>query len=141
LIALECALEKPATGMKIKYGKSCDGTPWRKLHIGIDQVMNMQSVEVTDYASSDIGKLDDLINIEAPISKVISDGAYYSKKRVQKFYEKDITPVIPPPPNSIVHGLPETEWHDKIVQYIQEKETVYAFSFAVLRFIKNMGMA
>lgn len=37
-----------------------------------------------------------------------------------------MTPVVPPPPNSIVHSTPETEWHDKIVQYIQEKETVYA---------------
>jgi hypothetical protein len=39
-----------------------------------------------------------------------------------------------------VHGVPGTEWHDKIVQYIKEKETIYAFSFADLWFIKNMVM-
>jgi hypothetical protein len=65
-----------------KYGKRCDNTPWRKLHIGIDQVMNMHSVEVTGYSSSDIGKLDDLLNIEAPISKVISDGAYWPSPNI-----------------------------------------------------------
>jgi len=110
-----------------KYGKPCDNTPWRKLHLGIDPGMNMHSVEVTDYASSDIGMMDDLLNVEVPVSKVISDGAYYSKIGVQKLYDKGIIPVIPPPPHSIVHGDPETEWHDKIVKYIQEKETVYAF--------------
>jgi len=66
----------------------------------------MHSVEVTDYSASNIGKLDDLINIEAPISKVISDVAYFIKKRVQKHYDKGITPVIPPPRKSIVHSLP-----------------------------------
>jgi len=49
------------------------------------------------------------------------------KKGFKSFMKKGLHRVIPPPPNSIVHGVPETEWHDKTVQYIQEKETIYAF--------------
>lgn len=61
-----------------KYGKPCDNKPWRKLHLGIDPHLNMHSVAVTDYSASDISMMDELLNIEAPVSKVISDGAYYS---------------------------------------------------------------
>jgi len=123
-----------------KYGKPCDNTPWRKLHIGIDQVMNMHSVEVTDYSSSDICMMDDLLNIKTHVSKVIADGAYYSINGAQTLSDKGIIPVMPPPSNSIIHEKGKTMWHDKIVKYIQEKETVYAFSFADLRFIKNTDM-
>ena len=34
---------------------------------------------------------------------------------------------IPPPSNSVIHGKESTKWHDKVVQYIKEKGTVYAF--------------
>jgi len=87
----------------------------------------MHSVAVTDYSSSDISMVDDLLNIEAPVAKVISDGAYYSINGVQTLSDKGIIPVIPPPSNAIVHGKDDTIWHDKIVKYIQEKDTVYAF--------------
>ena len=110
-----------------KYGKPCDNRPWRKLHLGIDPNMNMHSAAVTDYSASDISMVNDLLNIEAPVEKVISDGAYYSINGVQNLSDKGITPVIPPPSNAVVHGDEATEWHDKIVKYIQEKETVYAF--------------
>ena len=52
-----------------KYGKPCDNKPWRKLHLGIDPHLNMHSVAVTDYSSSDISMVDDLLNIEAPVAK------------------------------------------------------------------------
>jgi len=110
-----------------KYGKPCYNKPWRKLHLGIDPHLNMHSVVVTDYSSSDIGMIDNLLNVEAPVSKIIADGAYYSIKGVQTLSEKGILPVIPPPSNAVIHDNDATQWHDKIVQYIQEKETVYAF--------------
>jgi len=52
-----------------------------------------------------------------------------------------MTPVILPPSNAIINDKDDTIWHDKIVKNSQEKETVYAFSCADLRFIKNMVMA
>ena len=110
-----------------KYNKPCNKTPWRKLHLGMDADMNMHSVEVTDYSSSDICMMNNLLNINTPVSKVIADGGYYSINGVQRLYDKGITPVIPTPSNSVIHGEDETKWHDKIVKYIQEKETVYAF--------------
>ena len=59
---------------------------------------------------------------------------------VQILSDKGMTPVILPPSNAIIHDKDDTIWHDKIVKYSQEKETVYAFSFADLRFIKNTDM-
>ena len=40
---------------------------------------------------------------------------------------KPIVPVIPPPKTAIVHGKPETNWHDFLVSYIQRKGSIYAF--------------
>src|ERR1039457_3569167 len=37
-------------------------------------------------------------------------------------------PVIPPPVHAVVHGKPTTTWHDKIVKYIKDKGSVYAFN-------------
>jgi len=36
-------------------------------------------------------------------------------------------PVIPPPSHAVTHQKDNTRWHDKIVQYIQDKGTIYAF--------------
>ena len=66
---------------------------------GVIKTLKLVYCEVTDYSASDIDKLDDLITIEAPISKIISDVAYFNNKRVQKLYDKGITPVIPPRQN------------------------------------------
>lgn len=113
-----------------KYGKPCDNKPWRKLHLAIDPEMNTHSVEITDYEASDIGEMSNLIPDErsgVKIESVTADGAYYSIGGVQKLHERGITPVIPPPSHAVVHGADDTKWHDKIVQYIKDKGTVYAF--------------
>tara|TARA_B110000459_G_scaffold72441_1_gene81277 strand:- start:566 stop:985 length:420 start_codon:yes stop_codon:yes gene_type:complete len=38
-----------------------------------------------------------------------------------------IMPIIPLPSDAVVHGKERSKQHDKIVQYIKEKRTVYAF--------------
>ena len=120
----------PAEQSQTKYGKICKNKPWRKLHLAIDVEMNMHSVEITDYEASDIGEMSNLIPDEhsyIKIKSVTADGAYYSKEGVEQLHERGITPVIPPPSHAVVHGADDTKWHDKIVQYIKDKGTVYAF--------------
>lgn len=112
-----------------KYGKPCDKTPWRKMHLSIDPDMNMHAIEITDWESSGTETMDQLIpeDLTQPIEKVIANGGYYSIEGVENLYNKGIIPVIPPHYNSVVHGKESTTWHDKIVQYIKDKGTVYAF--------------
>ncbi|WP_198027147.1 transposase [Candidatus Paracaedibacter symbiosus] len=112
-----------------KYGKPCNQKPWRKMHLSIDPEMNMHAVEITDYESSDIGMMDNLIpeNETQSTDKVIADGAYYSKEGVERLHNKRIIPAIPPPSNAVIHGQETTKWHDKVVQYIKDKGTVFAF--------------
>jgi hypothetical protein len=112
-----------------KYGKPCTQTPWKKLHLAMDPEMNMHAVAITDYESSDIEMMEELIpeNGPQPIEEVIADGAYYSKEGVEKLHKNGVTPVIPPPIHAVVQGEETTTWHDKIVQYIKDKGTVYAF--------------
>ena len=87
----------------------------------------MHAVEITDYESSDIAILDQLIPAGIEINKIIADGGYYSITGVEKLSSQGITPVTPPPKHSVVHGYNTTKWHDKIVQYIKDKGSVYAF--------------
>ena len=56
-----------------KYGKPCDNTPWRIMHLSIDPQMNMHAIEITDYTSSDIEKTQDLMpeDIRQVVEKVI----------------------------------------------------------------------
>ena len=111
-----------------KYGKTPKNEPWRKFSISIDQEMEIFGAEITDCDQADINLMNDLIPTESiNIKKVTADGAYYSIEGVETLYKRGITPVIQPPPHSVVHGKPTTTWHDKIVQYIKDKGTVYAF--------------
>lgn len=112
-----------------KYGKPCDQTPWRKLHLSMDPQMNVHDIEVTETEVTDRQTMDDLIpdEIAMLLDKVVADGGYYSKEAVEKLYNKGIIPAIPPPSNATVQGKATTQWHDKIVQYIKGKGTIYAF--------------
>ena len=112
-----------------KYGKPCKQTPWRKMHLSMDPEMNAHGVEITDIEVSDSDRMGDLIpeEISMLLEKVIADGAYYSKEIVEDFSNKGIIPAIPPPSHAVVQGKANTQWHDKIVQYIKEKGTIYAF--------------
>jgi hypothetical protein len=110
-----------------KYNKPCNNKPWKKLHIGMDLDMNIHNVEITDCSSSDISVLDDIIPKDIAIDNLYADGAYYSINKVEELYTKGITPVIPPPKNACIHGKDNTRFHDKIVQYINDKGTIYAF--------------
>lgn len=110
-----------------KYNKPCTNRPWKKMHISIDPEMNMHAMEITDYDVSDIEMLEQLIPDNISIDKLLADGGYYSIQGVEELNNKGITPVIPPPKHAIVHSSHNTKWHDKIVQYIKDKGTVYAF--------------
>lgn len=110
-----------------KHNKPCKNRPWNKMHISMDSEMNIYTVEITDNSVSDIAMQASLIAEEVEIDKVIADGGYYSIEGVEQLYLNGITPVIPPPRNSIIHGKSDTVCHDNIVDYINTKGTVYAF--------------
>lgn len=110
-----------------KYNKTCNKKPWKKLHIGMDLDMNIHNVEITDCVVSDISLLNDMIPDYIGINNLYADGGYYSIDNVEDIYKRGITPIIPPPKNARVHGKDNTRWHDKIVQYINNKGTIYAF--------------
>jgi hypothetical protein len=112
-----------------KYNKPCKQRPWRKLHISMDPEQNMYGVELTESITPDILMMNSLIfdGVGPTVDKVIADGGYYSIDGVEGLNKKGITPVIPPPRHSVVHGKPNTSYHDKGVLYIKDKGTVYAF--------------
>ena len=110
-----------------KYGKPCAQRPWHKLHLSIDPEMNVHGLEITDYEASDHEMLDDIIHEGIQINKIIADGGYYSIEQGERLYRKGIIPVIVPPAHAVVHAKPTTSWHDKAVQYIKDKGSVYAF--------------
>jgi hypothetical protein len=95
----------------------------------MDPEMNIHGLEITDLEASDIGMMDTLIPkaSDQTTGKVIADGAYYSIEGTQELHDKGIIRVIPPPSHAVVHGIERTRWHDHIVQYINDKGTVYAF--------------
>jgi hypothetical protein len=112
-----------------KYGKPCHQKPWRKMHLSMDHQMNVHGVDITQTEVADSDVMEDLIPDEIAIllEKVIADGGYYSKELVEKLYNKGIIPAIPPPSHAVVQGKDNTKWHDKIIKYIKDKGTVYAF--------------
>lgn len=118
---------KASNWYETKYNKPCTNKPWKKMHISMDCDTDMHAMEITDYDISDIEMLEKLIPDNAGVDKLLADGGYYSIEGVEALYNKGITPVIPPPKNSIMHNKDTTKWHDKIVQYIKDKGTVYAF--------------
>ncbi|WP_342259680.1 IS4/IS5 family transposase [Candidatus Tisiphia endosymbiont of Metellina segmentata] len=72
--------------------------------------------------------MDKLIPEEVEIKKLIADCGYYSIVGTQRLNDQGITPVMPPPKqHAVVHEHNATEWHNKIVQYIKNKGSVYAF--------------
>jgi hypothetical protein len=125
-----------STGMKFgrarawykeKYGQHASRTPWSKVHLSIDPDMNVHAVQVTDTSVSDSEALDALVSVDMPVDRVIADGAYYSIERTQAWVDSGVLPVIPPPAHAVIHGESHTRWHDRIVGYINEKGSVYAF--------------
>jgi hypothetical protein len=109
-----------------KHGQKPARTPWRKMHLGIDPDMNIHSIRITTDDVSDIETMDTLLKADAPVDRVIADGAYYSIEGTEALSQAGITPVIPPPSHAVVHGRTDTTWHDQIVGYIKEKG-IYAF--------------
>jgi hypothetical protein len=95
----------------------------------MDPEMNVHNIEITDTETPDIEMIDNLIpeEIASSLEKIIADGGYYSKEVVEELYNKGIIPAIPPPSNSVVQGKSTTLWHDKIVQNIKDKGSIYAF--------------
>jgi hypothetical protein len=110
-----------------KYNKACKNRPWSKMHMSMDPDMNIHSIEITDNSVSDIEMQDALIPSDTAIDKIIADGGYYSVNGVERLYLNGITPVIPPPRDAVIRDKPDSIWHDKIVNYIKTKGTVYAF--------------
>ena len=118
---------KASNWYETKYNKPCNTKPWKKMHVSNDPDMNVHVIEITDCEVSDIEVLDTLISGGVEVNSVIGDGGYYSIAGTQALVDRGITPVIPPPSHAVVHGKEESKWHDKIVQYIKDKGSVYAF--------------
>jgi hypothetical protein len=97
-----------------EYGQKPARTPWRKMHLSIDADMNVQAIRITTTEVSDSEAMDTVLPADVPLDRVIADGAYYSIERTQAFSKAGITPVIPAPAHAVVHGKPETGWHDQI---------------------------
>ena len=97
------------------------------MHLSMDPDKNIHSVEITDNSVSDIAMQEILIPNDIAIDKIIADGGYYSIDGVERLYLNGITPVIPPPRDAVIHNKAGSIWHDKIVNYIETKGTVYAF--------------
>ena len=111
-----------------KYGKKSKKRPWRKMHISINSDnMEIEAMEITENNVGDTEVLEDLIPSDTNVEKLIADGGYYSIELLEKLCAQGILPVIPPPSHAVVHGEGWSEWHDKIVQYIKDKETVCAY--------------
>jgi len=118
---------KASNWYETKYNKPCNNKPWKKMHIGLDFDTDMHAMEITDYDVSDIEMLERLIPSSAAVDKLLADGGYYSIQGVEALNAQGITPVIPPPKHSIMHNIATTTWHDKIVKYIKDKGSIYAF--------------
>ncbi len=97
------------------------------MHLAIDPDMNVHAMRITDTEVSDTEGMDVVLPTEIPVDRVIADGAYYSIERAEALSRAGVLPVIPPPFHAVVHGEEQTQWHDKIVGYIKEKGSVYAF--------------
>jgi hypothetical protein len=132
----EVSLILDATGLRFgrashwyetKYNKACKKRPWNKMHLSMDPDMNIHSLEITDNSISDIEMQESIIPNDIAIDKIIADGGYYSIDGVERLFLQGITPVIPPPCDAVIHNKEGSIWHDKIVNYIKTKGTVYAF--------------
>ncbi|MGF6652945.1 hypothetical protein OKW34_003534 [Paraburkholderia youngii] len=88
--------------------------------------MNVHAIRITTTEVSDREGMDAVLPADAPMDRVIADGAYYSIERTEAFSGAGVTPVIPPPAHAVVHGEERTRRHDQIVRYIEDKG-IYAF--------------
>jgi len=109
-----------------KYGKKAARTPWRKMHLSIDTLMNIHGIAITSTEVSDSEGLERVLPADIPMNQLTADGAYYSIERAENLVEQGILPVIPPPAHAVAHGASNTKVHDELVRYIGEKG-IYAF--------------
>jgi hypothetical protein len=80
-----------------KYGRKAAQTPWRKVHLSSDPDMNVHAIRVTSTKVSDSEGMDAVLAVDAPVDRVIADGAYYSIERTEAWSRCGVLPVIPPP--------------------------------------------
>lgn len=118
----------PSDWYEKQYGQKKKRRPWRKVHMAIDAHQNVHQIEVTEETVDDRAVMGDLIDgADGALEKIIADQGYYSIEISENLYKQGITPVIPPPHKATIHDKENTSWHDKIVQYIKDKGSLYAF--------------
>lgn len=110
-----------------KYNRNTRRKGWAKFHLAIDPEGNCLAVEITSEEIGDSPILDQFLERNIPLGKIIADGAYYQIERNQKLIGLGIVPVIPPKKEAVVHGTSGYEYHDLTVQYIQDKGSIYAW--------------
>ena len=121
------SFEKAKDWHKKEHDEWPDQRPWRKLHLSMNEGMEVYEVELTENTTGDKDVMDNLIP-PLPINKLIADGGYYDADRAQELFLKGIIPVIPPPSHARQRKDEEKySWHNQTVKYIEEKGTVYAF--------------
>jgi len=89
--------------------------------------MNIHKSIITDCNVADIEIADQLIPDIPNINSFIADGGYYDIQKIERLYQAGIIPVIPPPGHATVDPKNPESWHSKIVQYIKDKGSIYAF--------------
>jgi hypothetical protein len=97
------------------------------MHLAIDPDMNVHEIEITGADVSHSEGMNRILPTDIPIDRVIADGAYYSIERAEALNGRGIVAVIPPPSHAVVHAHENTGLHDRTVQYIKNKGSVYAF--------------
>ena len=105
-----------STGLKVfgegewkrrQHGKSYRRT-WRKIHLAVNvQTFDIEGAMLTEASCHDGEVLPVLVkSIQAPIGKLIGDGAYDHQTNYQYLDEHDIKAIIPPRHNATItqHG-------------------------------------
>src|SRR6201995_1750287 len=79
-----------------KYGQKAARTPWRKMHLSIDEEMNVHALRITTTEISDSEGLDAALPAEVPLDRGIADGGYFSIARpgVLRGWDHQITAYI-----------------------------------------------
>ena len=108
-----------------KYGKPAPCEPWRMMHLAMDVEGDILELDVTSVDTGDSTALDNQLPRLGPIDQLLADTNYYQIERNERLITQGIIPIIPPKSTAVADPN-QPRWHDKLVNYINEKG-MYAF--------------
>jgi len=101
-------------------------TRWRKMHLSIDEEMNIHAISNTTTEVSGSEEMDTVLPANVQMDRVIADGARYSIERTESSSRASVTPVIAPLAHAFVHDDDRSAGITKSSGYTQDNG-VYAF--------------